>query len=175
VPENSKNLPTEIKRYHKLNKDQKYEIVMMLSQCYAINEIQLEIKERHGIELSYTAINNYAKVKKYQNAIKEGREKYLSDIYAVAGSHKRVRLDRAERLYLRSLKSGDSNTTLKSIEHQRKEIEGDGKSSGNVNLIFAQFNNMTDEDLIEKREELLKRIQNQQIKEIVDVQTPERR
>lgn len=131
----------------------------LVVSLYATGLTPSEVIERarleHNIEISVSQVHAYSKAEKWQPLIKKIREKHLDDISSVAGSHKKVRLQRGEQIYDKAIGKNKLDIALKAVESQRKEME-DGAS---VHLTLNQFNMLSDEELILKQKEALEKVQ----------------
>ncbi len=95
------------------------------------------------------------------NMISKMREKFLEKQMRIPIAHEKVRLSRMEELYQKTQLIGveEPETQLKSIEtslkclkEAREEIKG-GNSSQNI-VQFNQYNELTPEQLMDKKREL---------------------
>lgn len=141
-------------------------IMSELGAFTKVSEIMRLVKEKFGISISNVQIYNYKAAPKWQPIINKYRQKYMANMDDVPMSHKKVRLQRVEQLYEKSLKTDSVRDSLSTIEHSRKELEGDG----NISFTLNQYNIMTDEEIEAKREWLLNKIKKTQHKEILDVE-----
>lgn len=140
---------------------------MMVVSLHASGLTPHEVVERArtmNIEISHQMVWQYASAPKWQKLIDKIKKETYSDLAAVAGSHKRVRLDRAERIYEKSMSKNKFKDALAATEHQRKEMEG----GGDFNLTMNQFNLLSDEELEAKKAEVMDRIARQP-KGVIDV------
>ena len=138
----------------KIQEGDKQMIVSLWASGLTPTEVVDRAKEEFNIEISKHQVLNYSKAEKWQPLIKKIRQETFSDLAAVAGSHKRVRLERSEKVFEKALKKGDLKHSLAATEAQRKEMEG----GGDFNVTLNQYNVLSDEELEFKKEEVLKRI-----------------
>lgn len=148
----------------KLSETDKQIIVAMYATGVSTSEIVERMRNEHNVEISQAQILTYSRADKWQPAIRKLREKHMEDISEVAGSHKKVRLQRAETIYDKAIGKNKLDVALKATESQRKEME-----EGNVSLTLNQFNILSDDELKSKHEEVLKRIQQLSNKGVIDV------
>lgn len=147
----------------KLTEDQQLELVEMIARFYPPNKINQHFVSTHGISISTALIGMYKKTNKWQPVIKRFREKYVAGVDEVAGMHKRVRLERADDIYERAMALGKLNIALQANRDQREEVT-DKNSVGNITLNqFNQFNSMSDEELVLKREEILNKVKKAEV------------
>lgn len=118
-------------------------------------EINASFNEKYGIEIKriYTKIYNMKRSNRWNPMIEELRAKFIAGVHEVAGSHKRVRMERRELLYEKALKSGQIRNALIAVKHQEEEMEGIKSFHINVEL-----ENLSDAQLEEKKKMLLERI-----------------
>src|SRR3990167_9215951 len=89
----------------------------------------------------------------------------MSDLASIAGSHKKVRLSRQEKIYDKAIGKNKYDLALKATEAQRREME-----EGNINLTLNQFNVLSDDELETKKMEVMNRIKLlSQNKGVIDV------
>lgn len=151
---NMKDAPY-IKGSHKLSEQDKQIIVSIFASGLTPSETSDRVREEHNIEVSPCVVGQFGRTEKWQPLIRKVREAHMNDLAAVSGSHKRVRLERHEKVYEKALKKNDLRNALASTEAQRKEMEGDG----NINMTLNQFNTMTDDELEHKKKLVMERIQ----------------
>jgi len=164
---NSNNQPTEInpERKRTLNRQVVNQIIKKTKHNYKVSESDKQIvvamfasgltptetsdlaKQDHNIIVAPHVIAQYGKAVKWQPLIRKIREAHMNDLSAVAGSYKRVRLDRHEKVYEKALKKGDLRNAIACTVEQRKEMEGEGS----INMTLNQFNTMTDDELEHKK------------------------
>ena len=143
---------------HLYNEDQKLFMISCLGHCMTPSEVAESFLEKYGIQLKNrsSTLTYYRTHPKWQRMINEIRVKYLSDVNAVAGAHQRVRLDRAERVYDRAVKSKDLHYQLAATEQQRKEFD---KSEYNqINILQQQYINMSDEEVSQRKRWLFEKL-----------------
>ena len=154
----------EIKKdkYHLFTEEQKLAIVKMMAHGWSNSEIQSHIKETYDIKASMTAIENYKSAEKWKPVIKKFRDEFVNSTDEVPGSHKRVRLERAERMYDKAAAKGDIKFGLLSIEQQRKEF--DKHENNTYNILNQQYNYMSDEEVKNRKEFLLAKLNKKELK-----------
>ena len=154
---------------HKYTEEQKLFIVTMIGQCRTPEEVKEAFKEKYAIELHKPGVlmRVYKNADKWKPIIERIRSKYLEDIEHVAGYHKRVRLERAERVYDRSVKKGDLKSQLSALEHQRKEVEQGNFTT--LSLTLNQYNMMSSDELLAEKERLMSRLGNYDMKKIMTI------
>jgi len=144
-----------IKMTHKLSEQDKQIIVSTFASGLTPTETSDRMREEFNIEVSPQVVSQFSRTEKWQPLIRKIREAHMNDLAAVSGSHKRVRLERHEKVYEKALKKGDLRNAIASTIEQRKEMEGDG----NINMTLNQFNTMTDDELEHKKKLVMERIQ----------------
>lgn len=144
---------------HFLNEEQKLFIVKMVAQGWTKTEIKNELKSTYDIVVSDTTVRNYAESEKWKPLLKKLRDEYVSSTLEVAGSHKRVRLERAERMYDKAVAKNDIKFGLLSIEQQRKEF--DKHEYNSFNILNQQYNYMSDEEVEERKNLILSKLNKQ--------------
>lgn len=140
---------------YKVAEHDKQMIISLWASGLTPTEVQERAREEFHIDISCAQILQYSRAEKWQPLIKKIRQETFSDLAAVAGSHKRVRLERGEKVYEKAITRGKLDLALKATESQRKEMEGGGDT---VNLTLNQFNVLTDEELQFKHQEVMDRI-----------------
>jgi hypothetical protein len=158
-----------INNYHVLNSNQKLEIVKMIAEFHSVPEIQYEIERKYKIKISKTTVLNYKTGEKWQATLSKFRKKYTDDIESVPGTHKRVRMERMEKIWAKAEEKEDIKNAISVTEHQRKEIEGDGNKHSGDNILI-QFNGMSDDELQKELQNTIEYIKKMEQKKIVDAE-----
>ena len=151
----------------KLDNSQRSEVAVLIAHYYTDSEVIEYLMENHKVTINSSSVQSYRKSQKWATLITAERQKFLADISDIPGSHQKVRLRRADRIYQKAIVKDDFKAALSATEHQRRET--DEKSGARIDLTLNQFNMMSDEDIQHRREELLDFIQHQKNKEIIDV------
>lgn len=146
----------------KYSNDQKLLIVTMIAKGMTPHEIVEEAKAKHNMDVKVGTISDYRHAIKWQPIIKKIREEHYANVAEVAGSHKRVRLDRRERIYDKAVKKGDLKTALSAVTGSKDEME-DKSTAGHLNLTLNQYNLMSDEEIEFRKNELLKKLSAKQV------------
>jgi len=150
----------------RIQEHDKQMIVSLWASGLTPTEVVDRAREEFNIQISTYQVVQYSKAEKWQPLIKKIRQETFADLGAVAGSHKRVRLERHEKVFEKAIKKGDLKNSLAATEAQRKEMEGGGDT---VNLTLTQFNVLSDDELEFKKKEVMERIQRMSNKGVIDV------
>lgn len=140
----------------KLNNDQQLELMEFIARFASLDEINEYFISNYRINITNSLVYQYKRTKKWQPIINKLREKYLLAQSEVAMSHKRVRLDRREKIYQKAVKKDDLKTALNAVQGSQEEME----ERGGININFNQYNSLSDQELEEKKSEILERIKN---------------
>jgi len=145
-------------------------IVSLWASGLTTSEVQERVLEDHNIKVSYAQILLYTKSAKWQPLIQRIKKETYADLASVAGSHKKVRLNRAERIYEKAMSGSKPKLkeALAATEHQRKEMEG----GGDFNITMNQFNLLSDEELEAKKMEVMQRIANANKRGVITLEQP---
>jgi hypothetical protein len=158
--ENLKNYKSVNAHNYKLDEQKQLELMELIARYATNDEINEYFISNHKVSLSVALIMQYKRTQKWKPIIKKLREKYLLDMDEVGGSHKRVRQDRRERIYSRAVKKGDLKNALLAVKHQEEEAEGKTSSVGGVSLTYNQYNMLSDEELEERRQEIINKVRS---------------
>ena len=142
----------------KLNGIQRIYLCRMLAEGFSINEIRYEMLLKFNVELHRHSIIWYRNHSPWKEQIKKFRDKFLADMDDVPTFHKKVRMLRHERAYDMAVEQHDPRVMNSSTEHSRLEVEGGGS---NLTLISNRFYNMSDEELLQREQELLTEMKNE--------------
>lgn len=147
----------------KYTEEQKLFIVSCIGHCMSPSEIGEAFLEEYKIELTKPSslVGTYKRTAKWKSMIDKIRTEYLADINAVGGAHKRVRLERAERIYDRAVKKRDLRYQTAAIEQQRKEF--DKHESGTINIWNQQFINMSPEERAHRKQYLAEKLKLKEV------------
>ena len=152
----------------KFSEMEKQTVISWYAMGFSPSEVIEKAKEELNIKISASQISNYSTKEKWKPLIKKIREATMNDLASVSGSHKKVRLQRHEKIYDKAIVRNKFDLALRATEAQRKEME-----EGQVNLTLNQFNILSDDELKEKHNEVLNRIkllsQHNQNKGVIDV------
>ena len=155
----SKNeVRTVAKATWKFTDDQRLLMAKLVGQGWTNSEIKQHMLEVHEIKITPNNIEQIRHGEKWKPVIKQVREAYIGGIHDVAGSHKRVRLERAERMYDKAVSKGDIKTGLATIEQQRKEF--DKHESNQFVILQQQYSFMSDEEIEERKKILVEKVSN---------------
>lgn len=152
----------------KLSETDKQIVVSLHATGLTTSEVIDRARLEHNINISASQVYAYARAEKWKPLIRKIREKTMSDLSDVAGSHKKVRLARGETIYDKAIQRGKLDTALKAVETQRKEMEGDSS----VNLTLNQYNVLSDEELQLKQREVMEKIKRITDKKGITLEQP---
>lgn len=138
-----------------LSETDKQIVVSLWASGLTPSEVVEQARLEHNIKISYAQVNQYSHAAKWQPLIKKIKEATYSDLSSIAGSHKKVRLARHEKVYDRAISKNKLQIAMKATEYQRREMEGD---STNVSLTMNQFNVLSDDELEYKKKQVMERI-----------------
>lgn len=147
---------------HKYTEEQKLFLVGCLGHCMSPSEVAEAFKETYKMPLDnyQSVLTHYRCNPKWKRMIDEIKVKYLADVNAVAGAHKRVRLERADRIYDRAYKRNTDRSdtvALSTIDLQKKEF--DKHEASTVNILFQQYNHMSPEEVTARKKWLSEKLQ----------------
>ena len=139
-----------------LSEEEKQFIIASHAAYMKSNEINDAFEERYGRRVKFMCpkIDQLRDTKSGKAAFEKYRADYLARIEEVAGYHKRVRLERADKAYDMAFKQGTVRDQIAAIEHQRREVE-EVAEQGGISLTIQQINIMSDSELLKRREMLL--------------------
>lgn len=140
------------------------ESIFILAEIAKYNknkDISAAFQEEFGIPISEKSIKVYRTSPRWRATIDKYRTLFLSNVAEVAGSHKRVRMERCENIYQVLEAERDFKTALKYIEHMRVEMEG-AKSEVHLHGTFNQLNIMSDADLELRRQDILNKLKDEE-------------
>lgn len=149
----------------KLSEDQQMELVEHIARFTTTEKIVAYFYQKYQIVISPGLIYQYRRTTKWQPVIKKIREKYVLGVDEVAGMHKRVRLERADDIYEKAMKAGKLRIALSANKDLREEVF-EKQAGGNVTYNLNQFNqfvNMTDEELEERKREIISKIKKAEV------------
>jgi len=157
VPEKHSRLPKNLKETTKFTRNQRLEILFMIAKHLTNAEIIQEVNNEMGMTISAAGIATLRNSKRWKPELDKMREFYLSSLESVPGYHKKVRLQRADDIYQVAIKNGELKNALLATEQQRREIEDKGQNP--VSFVFQQYNGMTKEELEDRYNEALAKVE----------------
>ena len=149
------------KRTWKFSEEEKMEIIVMIAQGMSPTEIVHETQERFGKSVSKTELIQYKQTDKWRPIIQKLKADFMANLSETAISHKRVRLERVEKVYDKAIEMGQLKLGLSSLEHARKEMEE--KQSGVTNIQVNQYSGLTSEELQARKAQILERMAKKQV------------
>ena len=154
-------------KYHKFDLDKQLELMELIARWSTLEEINEYFVRNHKIVVSPSLYRQYKYTQKWKPVIKKFREKYLLNTEDVPGSHKRVRLDRADRIYSKAYSQNNLKIALQANRDSHEMTEGRHANQGDVNMTFNQYNVLDDEELKIR----IKEAQDKLARRTIDVQT----
>lgn len=147
--------PEEKKRIPLRRGDIKTFVCNLLAQYKKPREVVELVKKHFDEDISSTSVYAYYKLNKQK--VDKYRSNFVNSIQEVPISHKRIRLEREDELYEEAGNISEVgrkiDIRLKCLANAREEVEG-GKT-GNVTFAqINQYNNYTDEELLNKKKEI---------------------
>ena len=148
-----------------INDETRMLICRELGQYKRPIEVQKELKDK-GISVQITSINYYEKKAEWKNVVEKFRREYLAQIMQVPISQKRHRLQKLDdELY--GIESCDKrfkfrddrdrfDRMLKVLDQARLEMEPSKHDTYNINM--AQFNSLTDEEIRDRKTQLMEKV-----------------
>lgn len=140
--------------------ERNYFICNLFAQYKQGSEVQKLVKEVHKVDLSLPSLWHIKS--KHVKLIERLRAKYLNDLIDVPIAQEKVRLERDEELYNLALTIQNPKdripaalTCLKEAREETKKVE-----HGQSFIQFNQFNQLTDEELLDKKRKLEEKILN---------------
>ena len=135
------------------------EACQMLAQFKDPIDIIRRLNAKYDMAISQDTVREFEE--KHVKEITTARTRYLSSTMQVPIANERVRLERVEELYQTCKKLGRPERkirySLDCIKEAREETKG--PSDGMVtNIQVNQFNQLSDEELLDKRKQIEKKI-----------------
>lgn len=159
--------PRNSLQVYKFTGENRRKIISYIAQCKTNREVKALVKSEMGMDIGDRQLALYRSSKKWKPIIAKEREEYLNNIMDVPGFHERIRLERADKIYEGAVASDDLELALKATEQQRKELKEKSGKDGSTNFIFQQFNNMSEEELSDKYNQALIKIESAKRKQKV--------
>ena len=141
--------PKEPSNKHRLNADQKAQVIHLIAQGYSDMQISSICKDKHSFTIEYPHLYYYRYSKKWKDLRKSLKNFYTSRPDVLESSRKDARVRRLEYIQDEALKQNDLRAAISTNEQIRKEFTGE---DGGVNIymnnpMFAQFNSLSNEEL----------------------------
>ena len=137
--------------------------------CYEKDyQIAKWVRETHGISIIPQTITHYRRSERYENFIKQAREKYESQVFSLELTSKRRRIEELSEIYWIMKQSKKYDRACRILEQIRYEREGSKVETGDI-FQFNQYNNMSDEALKNRIEVNMKMIEDIKTKKMPSV------
>lgn len=145
---------------HKLLPNEQIELVKRIAWHWKPSKIRKFILDEYGKRLHDTLIFQYSRTEKWKPIIEKFREEYYKNVTEVPLANKRKRLDELQDLYERAIDKKNYNSARDIIKDFRDEME---KRVGELSLSFTsitnEFNQMTDEQLINEKQKTIEQLE----------------
>jgi len=142
-----------------LNREQQLSICKKLAEWHTPLSIQKDL-EAQGIKFAVTTIYHYQRNPKWVPVIDRFRTQYVAGVMQVPIANKRIRLEKLEKL-MGELDESKLNIvekikkTVLLLSEARQEM--DQAKTHIQNLFVTQVNQMGDQELLEKRDQLIQK------------------
>ena len=154
----------------KLTQDMQLELMEFIARFATLEEVNEYFMTNYKVMISVNLMYQYKRSPKWKPIIKKLREKYLLEEDEVAGRHKRVRLDRADRIFNKAEKKGDLRTALQANRDSQEMVEGRNVREGDLSISFNQYNGLTDDEIKERMKEVQDKLKRVTIEAKAEVQ-----
>lgn len=143
-----------------LSHNKKLEVAKRLAQFGSSTEATKFVKDTWGIQISNQAINQtfLKKGTRWNKILIEMRDVYLSASMEEPIAHRRVRLKRYDELYKAAKDEGKISAAKACLDSAREEFAG-AKTPSIGSILFAQINNMSDDQLKREQQTLLNKLE----------------
>ena len=146
----------------KLTEEERVQVCEWVAQFKPFPLIQEFIKQRFGKELTLQSIYGYAAAPKWKSLIYRCRQEWAAGVMELPLAHKRARIDELSKLYERAQQNqgvSEFARIMQSLSILREiRCEMEEAKTQFTNVFMTQINQMTDEELIQRREELRAKI-----------------
>lgn len=144
----------------KYTQEQKAFIVTMTAHFMEPREVEDAFYAKYGVQLHHASslINVYKRTVKWKALLERERSAFLASMDEVPGFHKKVRMMRREKIYHRAIAKDELKYALAATKDSELEIEGPKRELAVTFNQFNQYTTMSDEELEEKRQEILEKM-----------------
>lgn len=156
-----------------LSHNKKLEVAKRLAQFGSPTEAMKFIKEKWGIEISVQAIDQtfLKKESRWNKIMFDMRRIYLDATMEEPIAHRRIRLKRYDELYKEAKEQKKISAAKACLDSAREEFSG-AKIPSIGSILFAQINNMSDDQLKREQQTLINKLDKLKIRprpEVIDV------
>ena len=145
---------------HKLSSEDQKFLCRCIAEFKTAKEIVGLLKER-GRDVQVSLIYQYKCEDKWRPIIQKFRQRYIGKLDDVPGVHKRVRIERMDRVADKAEENEEFSSVISATRQQQLEIEGNNTITNNT-LIFQQYNHMSDEEIEKRKDQLLRFLKTKQ-------------
>jgi len=146
-----------------LTDEHKAKIAFLLATYASPADIKRYFDKELGVKINYGAIGSIRDSEKWGVVVKQLRKEWLSKVAEVPISNKRYRLEKYQKMLDKSLDDDDIKTATTILRNAKDEVENKDMRQGHNFYSLTYFNELSDSDLMKKREEILKRLKNSKI------------
>ncbi len=142
----------------KLTSSQKMFVCRLIAEGKTNKETIEALKKEHGVDVDRSNIRWYRNSKKYADLLNKMKEKFLSAVLEVPIAQKRVRLKRLEQKYLESQKMKDKDRIVYGLKCLKEAKEETKDEPAENSIQVNQYNELSNEELLQKKKELEQKI-----------------
>lgn len=146
----------------KLTTEQRLRVCEWIAQFKNEGDIQSLVKEYFDIKMSRQNIHQYLKSSKWKSIIDKFRHEYVTQTMDIPIMHKKVRLERLEELYQKTMVDpnimGLDRRTQALAVLQAAMREVDERASNFTTIYANQIINLDDEALLKRKQQLLDKV-----------------
>lgn len=136
-----------------LNDREKFFIARCLGFYEPAKEIVAKFEKEFGRRITTVHINRWKEHDDWRPLIERFRAEYEAKIMELPLASKHKRVERLSEIHELMFKNGMLEESIKPLTQIKDEIEGE--TNGRPNIFITQFNQLTDEEIEEKKLKLL--------------------
>jgi hypothetical protein len=146
-----------------LSEEVRAKIAYLLATLTPITEIKKCLEKETGLKINYGVIGSIRDSEKWGVVIKQLRKEWLSKVAEVPIANKRYRLEKYQKILEKCLDDDDFKQATTVLRNAKDEMEQHDIKQGSNFYSLTYINDLSDQDLMRKRDEILKRLKSSRV------------
>ena len=139
-----------------LSENHKIKICQLLACFSPLVEIKKYMHREYAINLNMQVVKSLRDTRKWQPIIARFRKDWLQEVNNVPLANRRVRLEYYQEIFEKSMEKNKFSVAMSALNSAREEM--DERKLGSTQYTLNYISQMSDEELLKKKDEIIKRI-----------------
>jgi len=139
-----------------LSENHKIKICQLLACFSPLVEIKKYMHREYAINLNMQVIKSLRDTRKWQPIVARFRKDWLQEVNNVPLANRRVRLEYYQEIFTKCMEKNKFANAMSALNSAREEM--DERKLGSTQYTLNYISQMSDEELLKKKDEIIKRI-----------------